>query len=185
MSAGCEHTAVVWCGTMTIIFHIVARRAPSPRCSAMQRRLSCAEDLTLGHHPGLRGAIWTHWFARWYRTLASFTDTITKKMSHRWVKTKCHLQAIRKKKANPNPSSLTFLQHPHLRACSSRRKAGSATGIQAKGHLQGCGKGRQMGCLTVKVPCYNSAQPFHWDSLKHQTLRRRSYSQQKGSYWAP
>lgn len=65
------------------------------------------------------------------------------------------------KKKEANPSSLTFVQHPHLKACSSRGEAGSAIGIKAKGHLLCSGKGRQMGCLTVKGPCYDSTQPFH------------------------
>lgn len=109
---------------------------------------------------------------------------LSQAMFHPWVETKCHFQVTRRnKKANPNPSTLTFLQHPHLSVCSSWRKAGSATGIQAKGHLQGCGKGRQMGCLTVKVPCYDSTQPFHPDSHRYQMLRW-SYSQRKGSYSA-
>lgn len=94
---------------------------------------------------------------------------LSQTMCHPQVKTKSHLQPIRRKKQtnkknHPKLSSLTFLQRSHFWMCSSRWKAGSATGIQVKGHLKFCGKGRQMGWLTVKLPCYNNTQPFHWDS---------------------
>lgn len=160
---------------MTIIVRIAGGIFTEEQCW-----LSCAEDLNMCHLPGLCGVVSAHWCSKWYHTFTLYRHHLSQTMSYHCIKTKCHLQLIRKKEANPNPSSLTFLQHPHLKACSSRRKAGSTTGIKAKGHLQCSGKGRQMGCLTVKGPCYDSTQPFHRD--RHQMLRRRSCSQWKGRY---
>lgn len=74
-SSGCEHTAEVWCGTVTIVFHVAGGIVTKEQCW-----LSCAEDLNMYHHPGLCGVVSAHWHSEWYHILTSFTDTICHKL---------------------------------------------------------------------------------------------------------
>lgn len=117
VSSGGEHIAgCVWCGT--------PRHHHDHRISRCWRHFHWGAVLAVlcwrpEHVPPSRALVVTsaHWCSEWCHALTTLqTPSVT---NYVLSLSKNQIPPLSHQKKEANPSSLTFIQHPHLKACSS------------------------------------------------------------------